>query len=395
MGKSPSDEGTSRVSTPDGSALNSNYSSSTEMRATHSASSSAESFYEPVRRDRLPADQLPASKILARLDSILGTDELDSNAPSVLDNPPRRLLIHIPVLQVVNVHTVKDRHLFLFNDLLLIAKPIIDEHPLTGQPIPSTLDSAFVVKSIVELRDLRLQAEEEPVEETGPKKRNPALVTFVDRFANDPARTINTLIQRGHLANNAATIATLLLKNPDLNRNQVGAYLAERRNKHILKAYVDRFRFGGVRIDDALRVFLMSLRLPHDMVTVEHVLGVVALSWVETNSASGFDPSLTLSLILAIMRLSDALHDGVSNSDDPQFSFSTSAISVDDFIAGFREHDPRLLVPEVLLTGVYGSVRKERIEQASDNSMFSMSRFAYFYPPFRCLIPPPVLPLQA
>ncbi|KAM0747764.1 hypothetical protein T439DRAFT_81628 [Meredithblackwellia eburnea MCA 4105] len=352
----------------------SNYSSSTEMKRGDSASSAGSLLFEPERRiERLPADQLPSSKILARLDSILGTEELDSSAPTVLDHPPRKLLLHTPVLQVVNANTVKDRHLFLFSDLLVIAKPIIDDHPLTGQPIPSNLDSSFIVKSIVELKDLKLAVTEEQPEESGPRKRHPALVTFVDRFANDPTRAIAALIQRGNLVNDANTIANLLFRNPDLNRNQAGTYLADQRNRHILKAYIDRFRFAGVRIDDALRIFLMSIRLPHTLEAAEYVLGVVALAWAETNGASGFDPSLTLSLVLAIMRLSDALHAGGHQADDGLFSFPNTAISVDDFIAAFREHDPRLLVPESLLTSVYSSVRKERIEQASDNSMFSMT----------------------
>ncbi|KAL8287296.1 hypothetical protein RQP46_003748 [Phenoliferia psychrophenolica] len=358
------------------SAPNSNYASSTEMLPVLS-SSSTESLLDPTprgMRERLPASEQPASKILARLDSILGTSELDSSAPSVLDNPPRKLLLHTPVLQIVNAHTVKDRHLFLFSDLLLIAKPLLDDHPLTGVPLPSTLESAFVVKSIVELRDLKLMAIDDPSEDQRPKTRHKDMLTFIDRFANDPTRAIAHLVQNGAIANDAPTVANLLFRNPDLNRNQVGTFLAATKNRHILKAYVDKFRLGGVRIDDALRVFLMTMRLPHDLAAAEHVLGVVALAWAETNGSSGFDPSLTTSLVLAIMRLSDALHaGGTAPGGAGLFSGPNRHMSVDDFVASFREHDPRLLVPEQLLSQVYTAVRRERIEQASDNSMFSMT----------------------
>lgn len=52
---------------------------------------------------------------------------------------------------------------------------------------------------------------------------------------------------------------------------------------------------------------------------------------------------------------------------------SATRPSVDDFIAQFRTVDVRGVVPEDLLTRVYTSVRRERIEQASDNSIFSMT----------------------
>lgn len=358
------------------SAPQSTYASSEEMKRGASVSSGDSALLPVVGRQvRLPADQLPGAKILAHLDSILGTEELDTDAPSVLDHPPRRLLLHTPVLQVVNAQTVKDRHLFLFTDLLLITKPVIEEHPLTGQPLPSNIDSSFVVKSVVELRHLKLglsdEAEESARSTTKPK-RHPLLVAFIDRFANDPSRAIQTLIQKGGLANDAATIANLLFRNPELNRNQVGAYISGSENRHVLRAYIEKFKFSGVRIDDALRMFLMSIRIPYSLQVAEHVLSVVAQQWTEANGSMGYDPSLSFSLVLAIMQLSDALHAGL-HSDEGLFSYPNRTVSVDDFVSSFRPQDPRLLVPEELLARIYSSVRRERIEQASDNSLFSMT----------------------
>jgi hypothetical protein len=62
--------------------------------------------------------------------------------------PPRKLLLSSPVLQVVNANTVKDRYLLLFTDMLVIAKPLIEDHALTGEPILPDLDGHFLVKSV-------------------------------------------------------------------------------------------------------------------------------------------------------------------------------------------------------------------------------------------------------
>ncbi|GAA6022730.1 hypothetical protein JCM10207_008081 [Rhodosporidiobolus poonsookiae] len=392
MVKSPSTESQASFR----SAGASSYHSPVAMRRDLSSSSGSSDFTFSPRVPQLPAEQLPSSRILAKLDSIIGPEAVNSTAPNPLDSPPRQLLLQAPVLQVVNANTVKDRHLFLFSDLLVIAKPLIEEHPLTGEPLPPALDNRFLVKSIVEFKHLKLAAAEEPADEHGSsssssKKRHPLLVAFVDRFANDPSRAIASLVQKGGLANDGSTIANLLFRNTDLNRNQLGAYLADPNHRHVLRAYIERFRFQGVRVDDALRLFCMTVRLPHAPQQAEYVLGVLASIWTESNGATGFDPSLTLSLIVAILKLSDAMH----ASKDPAGELATffgrtdaPPPSVDDFIGAFREHDTRLVVPEDLLTRIYTSVRRERIEQASDNSIFSMT------PDIEATIEPAKLPTR-
>ncbi|GAA5872950.1 hypothetical protein JCM3774_004884 [Rhodotorula dairenensis] len=357
----------------------------------------------------LAAADLPANRILAKLDSILGLETTTTGATTTaasgpLDRPPRRLLLSSPVLQVVNANTVKDRYLLLFTDMLVIAKPLLEDHVLTGEPVPPNLDSHFLVKSVVECKQLKLTADDDPAEDaTGAsrsgagagqgqgqgQKKHPLLVAFVDRFANDPARAIASLVSKGGLTNDGPTIANLLYRNTDLNRNQLGMYLSDRHQRHVLRAYIDRFRFAGVRIDDALRLFLMSVRLPFDSTAADYVIGVLAQMWAEANPATGIDGAVAYGLMTAIVRLSDALHGG----DEPGERFFQDPKppvppSVDDFIASFGEVDTRSVVPEDLLARIYTAIRRERIENASDNSIFSMT------PDIEATITPAKLPTQ-
>jgi hypothetical protein len=91
--------------------------------------------------------------VLSRLDSILGLASSLPAQPSQLSDPPRSLLLHSPCLQVVNNHTAKDRYLFLFTDILIIGKPILVEGEMP------TLDTKFIIKSIVELPKLKFVCE--------------------------------------------------------------------------------------------------------------------------------------------------------------------------------------------------------------------------------------------
>lgn len=54
-------------------------------------------------------------------------------------------------------------------------------------------------------------------------------------------------------------------------------------------------------------------------------------------------------------------------------AYLTSDLSVDEWIARFRELDTRFLVPEDMLNRIYDSVRRDRVELGSDNSIFSMT----------------------
>ena len=297
--------------------------------------------------------------------------------PTALDVPPRQLLLHSPVLQVVNANTVKDRYLFLFTDILVIAKPLIEDDA-AGEPIPPTLATRYLVKSIVELPKLKLTAQaNESTEEPVQKRKHPLLLTFVDRFANDPRKAVSALIAKAGLSNDAATIANLLFRNPELNRSQLGAYLSMREHKPVLKAYCDRFRMAGVRIEDALRVFITSMRLPNDYAAAEYLLSVFASQWLANNPGTGMtnDSVFASKLVISIMELNDALHSGIDDETAAAgnlFSFPNHAITVDDFIAAFRLKDPHGALPDEHLTRIYLSIRKDRVQQAADNSIAAL-----------------------
>lgn len=315
-------------------------------------------------------------QIMSRLSALLANYKNQPKKPTALEDPPRHLLLHSPVLQVVNSNTVKDRYLFLFDDILVIAKPLIEEDG-NGEPLLPNLDTKFLVKSIVELPKLKLTAQtadtgEDPVQ----KRKHPLLLTFVDRFANDPRKAVGALVAKAGLSNDATTIANLLFRNPELNRSQLGAYLAHKDQKPILKAYCDRFRLAGIRIEDALRVFIGSLRLPNDYTAAEYMLSVFASQWLANNPGTGMtnDGVFATKLVLSMMELNDALHSGIDDEATAAgnlFSFPNSAITVDDFIAAFRLKDPHGALPDEHLTRIYLSIRKDRLQQAADNAIVS------------------------
>jgi serine/arginine repetitive matrix protein 2 len=105
----------------------------------------------------------PGTTILKRLDGllleVLGHGSCGPASSALVDDPPRRLLLLLQVLQMANSNTVKVHFLFLFNDILVIAKPVTHDYDaLLDTNKPSPLDRKFIMKSVVQLWYVRFTA---------------------------------------------------------------------------------------------------------------------------------------------------------------------------------------------------------------------------------------------
>lgn len=76
-----------------------------------------------------------------------------------------------------------------------------------------------------------------------------------------------------------AEIARFLRENPGLNKAMIGEYISSRNNSVILDAFVKTFEFTDVRIDEALRSFLETFRLPGEAPTISMIMENFAEHW--------------------------------------------------------------------------------------------------------------------
>ena len=161
------------------------------------------------------------------------------------------------MLQVANSNKVKDCFLFLFNHLLVIAKPILHDYDaLLEVNKPSPLDRKFIVKSVVQLQDVRFTADRDdpPLNSFASISRNPLVRTFVVQFAKDADNAISHFFEKFGTRDDPTVLGQLLFRMLDLDRATLGDYLSQRTSKVVLKGFIRCFGFGGVRIDRALGV---------------------------------------------------------------------------------------------------------------------------------------------
>jgi serine/arginine repetitive matrix protein 2 len=309
------------------------------------------------------------SSILDLMDECLG--RADSSLPPIED-PPRRLLLSSPVLQVVNSNTVKDRFLFLFNDILVVAKPILhDQDSLLDPSTLTVLDRRFIIKSVVQLRNLRVKTDRDDNRTqaylSGSIKHS-LTQTFVHNFAKDPDHAIATLFEKARSRDDPIGLGQLMFRTLDLDRAKLGDYLSRRASKLILKAYIDGFGFTGLRIDHALRVFLQSVNVPSRPTPthnpMEFILDAFGSRWYEANlGAVAYDKDLAVKLAKAIVQLNEVLHGGVGQEPGPTSPPLRNVIAR-DFASAFRRYDPRGQVSDDILEDIYTSIRNEHLTQA-------------------------------
>lgn len=129
-------------------------------------------------------------------------------------------------------------------------------------------------------------------------------------FNQKPKKGIQFLQEHGVLKHelDVDEVSRFLRENPALNKGMIGEYVSNRSNLKILDAFVKTFSFTGVRIDEALRTFLESFRLPGEAPTISLILEHFAEHWHKSNGEPFADVDSAFTLAYAIIMLNVDQH---------------------------------------------------------------------------------------
>ena len=67
-------------------------------------------------------------------------------------------------------------------------------------------------------------------------------------------------------------VAKFIRENPHLDKKQIGEFVSNRKNLETLEAFVQSFDFAGLRVDESLRQFLESFRLPGEAPVIDLII---------------------------------------------------------------------------------------------------------------------------
>ena len=303
---------------------------------------------------------LSSADIISGIDGLLNRNSASSTSDGkskVLEDPPRKLLLVTPVLQVVSKDVVKDRTLFLFSDLLVVAKC------MTAGEGGLPMDKSYIVKNVLDLK--RCSGPTLSLGSCGLSgdRRSPALQAFVEEFNRDQAKAVSGLCDvTGVKKDESQFIAGVLFKAHEIERPRLGDFLARKNNREILHAFVDRFNFAGTRIDHALRIFLLSLLLSDNAESrsLENLLAGFATRWFQANGNTvAFDKECAKNLVISIVLLNASLHMSHAHQHAPA--------SYHEFSDAVRAYDQRHSIKEDLLEDIYEAVKQEKISAPKEN----------------------------
>ncbi|XP_028167374.1 Golgi-specific brefeldin A-resistance guanine nucleotide exchange factor 1 [Ostrinia furnacalis] len=184
-------------------------------------------------------------------------------------------------------------------------------------------------------------------------------------FNQKPERGIEFLQEHGVLKTplDPHEVAIFLRENPDLDKKMIGEYICKRSSRGeddsesgstVLGAFADSFDYTGLRIDQALRLYLETFRLPGEAPLIFLVMEKFAERWHSTNGEPFANTDAAFRLAYAVIMLNMDQH----NHNAKKLNVP---MTVDDFVKNLRGCNGSGDFDQAMLEAVYYSIKNEEM----------------------------------
>ncbi|XP_044276109.1 Golgi-specific brefeldin A-resistance guanine nucleotide exchange factor 1 isoform X3 [Varanus komodoensis] len=142
------------------------------------------------------------------------------------------------------------------------------------------------------------------------KSKKKLLISGSELFNQKPKKGIQFLQERNLLAtpmdNNE--VAKWLRENPRLDKKMIGEFVSDRKNGDLLDSFVGTFIFQGLRLDEALRLYLEAFRLPGEAPVIQRLLEAFTEHWRKSNGSPFANSDACFALAYAVIMLNTDQH---------------------------------------------------------------------------------------
>ncbi|XP_058446781.1 Golgi-specific brefeldin A-resistance guanine nucleotide exchange factor 1 isoform X3 [Malaya genurostris] len=197
------------------------------------------------------------------------------------------------------------------------------------------------------------------------KKKKRLLTQGTDLFNQRPEKGIQFLQENGILNStlDPLEIAHFLRENSGLDKKMIGEYISKKKNveSKILEIFVKSFDFAGLTIDQALRLYLETFRLPGEAPLIFLVMEHFADHWHSCNNEPFANTDAAFRLAYAIIML---------NMDQHNYNAKRLNVpmTVDDFLKNLRGLNGNSDFDQEMLINVYHSIRNEEIVMPAEQT---------------------------
>ncbi|KAH9528829.1 G-box binding factor, partial [Dermatophagoides farinae] len=185
------------------------------------------------------------------------------------------------------------------------------------------------------------------------KQRKILLWAATEKFNQKPTKGIEYLYEN-KLVQNDDDVVSFLRNNSRLDKKPLGEYLSNKKNMTVLSKFVQSFTFKDIRIDEALRLYLESFRLPGEAPLISLVLEQFAHHWHESNGCPFVNEDAAFSLAYAIIMLNVDQH----NSNVKR---QTNPMTCEEFISNLRQVNGGTDFDRNMLTEIYHMIKNNEI----------------------------------
>lgn len=259
-------------------------------------------------------------------------------------------------------------HMLSLDALLTVIESIwsrCDKNKLNGdQSDEITKDLAKRKKSLQGNKRAKV-SENVPSKENLMKKKSIKkwLPTGTEHFNHKPKKGIQFFQEHGVLSSdfNAEEIAIFLKENPQLDKKMIGEYISNRNNLEVLNSFVKTFDFHDLRIDEALRYYLETFRLPGEAPTISLLLEHFAEHWHKSNGEPFADVDSAFTLAYAIIMLNVDQHNQIAKKQATPMTLTGFKKNVAG-VNGGEDFD------EDMLEEIYNSIKNDEIVMPAEQT---------------------------
>ncbi len=195
------------------------------------------------------------------------------------------------------------------------------------------------------------------------KKR--LMTQSVDLFNTSPSKSIQFLKDNKIFSDDTQIFHQQLIKylkeTPLLDKKMIGEYLSKRSNIAILEQFVKSFNFASIRIDEALRLFLETFRLPGEAPLISIIMENFAQNWRAANANQFANDDAAFTLAYAIIMLNVDQHNhNVKKQSTP--------MTVEEFKKNLRKVNGGADFDNDLLEEIFMAIKNEEIVMPAEHT---------------------------
>lgn len=188
------------------------------------------------------------------------------------------------------------------------------------------------------------------------KNKKKLLMTGTEQFNQKPKRGIQLLQEQGLLSTpmDCQEVAQWLRHNPRLDKKMIGEFVSDRKNTELLDSFVNTFQFQGLRIDEALRLYLEAFRLPGEAPVIQRLLETFTDNWHKVNGCPFLTNDAGFALAYAVIMLNTDQHNhNVRKQNIP--------MTVEQFKKNLKGVNGSKDFDQDMLEDIYNAIKTEEI----------------------------------